>query len=166
MATKYEIQPHEQTGYVYGLHSGDDVVKYVGRTTRLKARMTEHVIHARNFHGTIGSRLAIWINSIEILHVKLFEICAPESTLSDLERKWIVSIGMANLLNESTGAKRVEHRVGVSDGRKNGRAIFDSDQVSKIRNRVFRGETRISLAREMGVHRDTIEQIVRRDTYA
>lgn len=164
MATRYFIEPHIRRGVVYGLHSGDGVIRYVGKTVRLKARMTEHIIHSRDVekHPTMNVRLAEWLNGIEIMMVRVLEDDILEPDLDDRERHWILHFGMDALLNQETSARRP---VRGAYRTRRGRMLFSPAQVEAIRSRAARGETRVSLALEMGVHRDTIEKIVNGRTY-
>lgn len=164
MADRYEIEPHRQFGVIYGLHAGDGVIRYVGQTTRLRARMTEHIIHSRDAerHVSITAELAEWIRSIEVLHVCILGESVPVEDLEWQERCWIKHFGLEHLLNRETSARRVARAPRTT---KRGHMRFSFEQVADIRRRAARGETRVSIAREFDVHRDTIEKIVNGRTY-
>lgn len=176
MAERYEIDAHEPRGYIYGLHAGDGVIRYVGQTTRLKARMTEHVIHSRTKASRAGIPLDQWIRSIEVLHVTLLEQNVAAGELDRLEREWIVRLDMRTLFNRTTGGHDMpqgeahnwfgrKHSAETRAKMRKGRELFTMEQVTGIRERVARGETRRAIAREFGVAAPTIEKMVKGVTY-
>lgn len=124
--------------------------------------MTEHLIHSRD-GKVMNLALAEWIMSIEVLHVTILEDSIPAAALDATERFHILRFGLESLFNKTTSAARVERR--VYKGKKRGRHLFNEAEVATIRARAARGETRVSIARELGVHRDTICQIVSGRTY-
>lgn len=184
MASRYVIEPHERFGVIYGLHCGDGVIRYVGQTLRLRARMTEHVIHARE-HKNANVELVEWINSVDILHVAVLDNAVPEADLDEAERRRIIEIGLHNLFNRTTGGAdmpkgedafwfgrrhtaETRAKMGLSGedhpayGKRSPKRILTDEEEQAIAARVIRGATRKAVAADLGVSRSLVEKIVKR----
>lgn len=77
---------------VYGLHSGDGVVRYVGSTTKnSKNRLYEHVYRANSGHtGPVYQWMrAEGVRSIEVVDLELVDDIA---CLPAVEARWIVDL--------------------------------------------------------------------------
>lgn len=185
MASRHEIEPHERKGYIYGLHDGDGAVRYVGQTCRLKARMTEHIIHSRDprKRTSEGAALSDWIVSIDVMHVRLLAVDVPESKLNDAEKEWIARFGLDNLLNRTPGGFDVQRgnrshwfgrkhtaetraKMGLHGaahpayGKPSPLRRFTEAEKAVICERVANGELRKAIAAEFGVSRATVEAFV------
>lgn len=91
---------------VYGLHSGDDVIRYIGMTSRTgMQRFKEHLRASK-----AGKKFPIydWMRKHgQSVQVVTIEICQNDTQAKELEKSLIARIGRNNLLNCTDGGDGV-----------------------------------------------------------
>lgn len=84
---------------IYGLHNGDNVIRYVGRTSRgLDQRLWEHKNNSR-----LGQRRPVydWMrkHGADRIQGIVLEVCASAEDTIDREKFWIVKLSSNGLMN-------------------------------------------------------------------
>lgn len=91
---------------VYGLHSGDDIIRYIGMTSRTGVqRFKEHLRASK-----AGKRFPIydWMRKHgQAVQVVTIEICDNDIQAKELEKSLIAKIGRDHLLNCTDGGDGV-----------------------------------------------------------
>ena len=82
-----------KTEYIYYLHEGDNIPKYVGHTNNPDRRLGEHIAEA--MHGITTSMKCVWIRTVlndgGKVEMRVVDEC-PADQLGDLEYYWINEI--------------------------------------------------------------------------
>jgi predicted GIY-YIG superfamily endonuclease len=94
-------RPPRGATVIYGLHDGDGKTRYVGRTTRFTARLSEHVCHSRDDEHQGNAALATWIRGCSTLHAVVLEVVADGDDAPTREAVHIAAL--PGLLNVSPG---------------------------------------------------------------
>lgn len=133
--------------YLY-LITRDDGEQYVGVTNNIKRRMWQH----KNGYGSS------YLKDKNFCYEILLE--GSESFIYSKEPEYISKLSTS--LNKSPGG----YNIAPSFGESNGRALLKEKEIIEIVNRINKGETQESIAKDYGVDRSQISNIATGKTWS
>ena len=129
---------------VYGLHAGDNVIRYVGMTARsAKERFREHIKHRNaNKHFPVYDWMRKYGDEIQIVILQSYETRAEASKG---EVAFIKELGFDNLLNCTYGGEGVTY---WSDEARAKMSKTKSNQSLETREKIAKAKTGKTLSKE------------------